>query len=704
MNTSPGHRRYSLRRLSVWISVAAALALSVVLGVVATVTHSASELAQRGGADVATMRMETLRAVGNLERLIAIGDQFQSETDPARWRSQGVVMQAMVLHPSLSALNASRTVDVNALFGDLSEMLDLREQELDGSLSREALDRLADRRLAVWNVQRRYLKALADDTAATLVQEISQASAEISRGARIVLLFSILGALITVVSVTVLIVLMRRKLLTPLMKISDYLVGMRRGTETDSVLPQVDSQELGLVVDAVGQLANAQRALEHAALYDPLTGLSNRYGLEARLAQAVTHARRQGTQLAVMFIDLDRFKSVNDALGHSVGDRLLRTLAERFGHCLRESDLVARLGGDEFVVVACDLLQASDAAQLAQKLLSVASQPIYCEGRELRLSASIGVCLFPGDGQDVETLMKHADIAMYQAKAAGRANFEFFDRAMNEAVSQRLQIETDIRLALERHEFRLFFQPQMDAAGQSVRAAEALIRWQRADGQMVSPAQFIPIAEESELIGLIGEWVLRTACEYLHEWRQAGLAPVRLAVNLSARQLRDPMLPQMVAGLLELHALDPQLLELEITESAAMSDPALTVSNLRALKALGVSLAIDDFGTGYSSLAYLKMFPIDRLKLDRTFVSDIDSDPNDASICAATVSLAHGLKLELVAEGVENAAQHGFLRELGCDLLQGYLFYRPLPAADFRALLNGRPASAHSDGRFEASA
>ncbi len=689
-------RRLSLRRLSLRLALAGALALLFGVAMVATVSLSAIRLAERGGQDTAAERMEGLRAVGNLERMIALGDQFQAESDPLRWRNVALTMQALALHPSLAAPGGG-VERMHDAFASATRLLEMREHELVVAQAPDAMARMAEQRSAFWQQERLLMQEAADDVAARLVSEISAASAEISRGARVVIAITLGGALAACALGAALVVLLRRHLLTPLVQLSDSLVDMRRGEDVSARLPQVHSQELGEVVDAVGRLAVAQHALEQATLYDPLTGLSNRYGLEARLQQAIGQARRQGRRMALVFVDLDRFKSVNDTFGHASGDDLLRIVADRFSGCLRDADLVARLGGDEFVIVLSELAHVADAAQVAQKLLAAAARPARVQGLEVRLSASIGICLFPDDGEDAGTLMKHADIAMYQAKGAGRAGFRFFEQAMNDAVTQRLRIESELRQAVERNEFRLYFQPQMDPQGERIVAAEALIRWQREDGALISPAAFIPIAEESELVSTIGEWVLQSACEHLADWGARGYGEIRLAVNLSARQLRDPALPVLVDRLLRRHGVEPARLELEMTESVAMQQPESTIRNLLALKDLGVSLAIDDFGTGYSSLAYLKLFPLDRLKLDRTFVSDIEHDPNDASICAATVGLAHSLRLELVAEGVETAAQHAFLRQLGCDLLQGYLFHRPMPAGAFVVLLEHQLA-APADG------
>lgn len=686
-------RRFSLRKLSLWVSVLTGIAMLVAMGLVTVVSESVIRLAERGGDDFAQMRIQELRAVGNLERLIALGDQLLAERDAARQRDVAITMQALVLQPSVMAMGKS-DLAVGRAFDVIARILATVDTITHSGLAADDPAAKHDRVTQLWNELRPGLEAAADGSAVAVVQAVSDSADEISRGARLVLWITVVGTLLAGIIGLVLIMLMRRQLLTPLVAISDYLVGLRKGVEQSLQLPVAHSQEVGEVIDAVHQLARAQRALEHAALNDPLTGLSNRYGLEARIEQSLSHARRSGLKLAVLFIDLDRFKAVNDSLGHASGDTLLCVIAERISGCLRDTDLVARLGGDEFVVVLSDLARADDAVPVAEKLLEAAMSPIVIGGLEIRTTASIGVCVFPDDGKDVGTLMKHADTAMYQAKAAGRANFKFFDIAMNEAVSRRLHLENALRRGLERNEFELYFQPQMDPSGKRVCAAEALVRWRRADGRLVAPMDFIPVAEESELICRIGEWVLGEACRCLGAWRTGGATGLRVAVNLSARQLRDSSLPLRVAELLALHSIPPGALELEITESVAMQDPDVAIRNLGALKRLGVSLAIDDFGTGYSSLAYLKLLPIDRLKLDRTFVRDLETDPDDASICAATVGLAHNLRLELIAEGVETHAQHVFLRNLGCDLLQGFHFHRPMNCAALSQLLDLEPPTA----------
>ncbi len=453
-------------------------------------------------------------------------------------------------------------------------------------------------------------------------------------------------------------------------------------------LPLPDGGFVTIYTD-VTEHKRAIKAVEELAHRDALTGLSNRYTLEARLDQALAEARRNGTKVALLFIDMDNFKSINDSLGHDIGDQYLKEIAGRLEGCVRDSDIVARLGGDEFVLALTELASPSLAAPLAASLLETLAEPTSLGGHTIVPSASVGISVFPDDGRDRGALMKHSDVAMYSAKKAGRNAYRFYDPAMTEAAEERLRFEGTMRQAIEREEYILHFQPKVEAASMRIVGVEALLRWQRPDGWLVPPMRFIPLAEETGLIEPIGTWVLRKACETLQAWRSDGATEISMAINLSARQLRSSAFVDQVADTLCETGLPPQLLELEVTESVAMEDAEMTVRQLRALKALGVRLSIDDFGTGYSSLAYLKLLPIDQLKLDRTFVKDIESDPNDAAICAATIGLAHSMGLAVVAEGVETQAQADYLTRLQCDTMQGYLFSRPLPAHQARAFVLG---------------
>jgi diguanylate cyclase (GGDEF)-like protein/PAS domain S-box-containing protein len=426
----------------------------------------------------------------------------------------------------------------------------------------------------------------------------------------------------------------------------------------------------------------AEERISHLAHHDALTGLFNRYNLENRLSQAKLAARREGERLAVLFIDMDRFKVINDTLGHPIGDRLLIEVAQRLLASVRESDIVARLGGDEFVVVITGLAVATDSAPVAEKILHTLGQPYAINGHLLHSTPSIGISLFPDDGNDAEALMKNADTAMYHAKEQGRNNVQYFTAAMNAAASERLELEHELRTALAGNQFEVHYQPQTCANDGHLCGVEALVRWRHPQRGMIPPLKFIPIAEETGLIEALGAWVLDEACRQLAAWHREGMNGVRMAVNLSAHQLRSTGLVDLVRKTLHTHALGDGDLELEITESVAMSDPERAIKQLQALRALGVQLAIDDFGTGYSSLAYLKRLPIQVLKLDREFVRDIETDANDAAISAATLALAHSLGLKVVAEGVETSAQRDFLVAHQCDVLQGFGIAKPMPGAE----------------------
>ncbi|WP_428624045.1 PAS-domain containing protein [Sedimenticola sp.] len=423
----------------------------------------------------------------------------------------------------------------------------------------------------------------------------------------------------------------------------------------------------------------AAEAIEKLAHEDALTGLANRYTLEARLDQSLADMQRHHKQLALIFIDMDNFKAINDSLGHAVGDEFLIEIAHRLRHCVRSNDIVSRPGGDEFVIAIMDLDESTTAAILASEILRALSQPLQLGVHQVVPAASLGISIFPDDGDDRITLMKNADIAMYSAKAAGRNRFRFFDAKMTQSAEERLKMEGALRQALENEELILHYQPQVCAKDGHIVGFEALVRWQKSDGELVPPMQFIPLAEDTGLIVPLGQWVLRSACQTLARWRENdSMQDLSISVNLSARQLKDEKFIDQVDEILSKTGLPPRLLELEITETIAMENPVATVETLLELKALGVELSIDDFGTGYSSLAYLKLLPIDRLKLDRAFVMDIETDPNDAAICTATIGLAHNLGLQVTAEGVESKAQSDYLSALDCDFMQGYYFSPPL--------------------------
>ncbi len=431
----------------------------------------------------------------------------------------------------------------------------------------------------------------------------------------------------------------------------------------------------------------AEDQLRFIATHDALTDLPNRTMFNERLRHALHQGTRYSRGIAVMFIDIDRFKVVNDSLGHSAGDRLLQDSAKRLSECLRESDTVARLGGDEFVVMVENFTAPKDAIAVAQKVLAGLARPFFLEGQEFLMSASIGISTFPEDGKDAETLLKNADIAMYRAKDQGRNNYQFYSAQMNKHTFERLAMESSLRRAIERNEFLLHYQPKLDLRTGAIAGVEALIRWKHPDWGMVSPAQFIPLAEETGLIVQIGEWVLKTACDQSRSWREQGIPPMRVAVNLSARQFSQKTLVSDVARTLVQSGLTPDCLELEITESLVMHNPEGAAETLHKLKAMGIALSIDDFGTGYSSLAYLKRFPIDCVKIDRSFIKDIPTEADDMAITKGVIALGHSLRLKVVAEGVETVEQQDFLRSNDCDEMQGYLFSKPLPAEEVTALL-----------------
>jgi diguanylate cyclase (GGDEF)-like protein/PAS domain S-box-containing protein len=427
--------------------------------------------------------------------------------------------------------------------------------------------------------------------------------------------------------------------------------------------------------------------LEFQANRDVLTGLANRNLLRDRLRQAIAYAERYGHPVWVMFVDLDRFKFVNDTLGHRAGDLLLNKVAERLLIAVRETDTAARLGGDEFALILPERSDERLSMTVVQRIMDTLSTPLVVEGHEFFVTCSIGVAAYPEDGADADTLIKHAEVAMYRAKEMGRNNFQFYTSAMNAAAIERLHIEGNLRSAIERNEFLLHYQPQVDLHTGRIFGMEALIRWKHPELGMVPPVRFIGLAEDTGLIVPIGKWVTRTACMQNKVWQEAGMGPLRVAVNFSPRQFYQEDMVQSVAAILEESGLDPKHLEIELTESLVMTDVDRATGIMRDLKALGVQLSIDDFGTGYSSLSYLKRFPIDVLKIDQSFVRDITIDPDDAAIVVSIISLAHSLRLKVIAEGVETYEQLAFLTDHGCDQMQGYYFSRPVPKEDFTHLL-----------------
>jgi diguanylate cyclase (GGDEF)-like protein len=429
-----------------------------------------------------------------------------------------------------------------------------------------------------------------------------------------------------------------------------------------------------------------QEQLDHLAQYDPLTGLPNRVLFNDRLRQATIAAGRHDRVVTVMFLDLDRFKTINDTLGHDAGDLVLMAVAERLTACIREGDTVARLGGDEYGIVLTDMAQAQDAVLVAQKLLDCFVEPFIVGERELFVTASIGITLYPNDEPRSEHLLKNADCALYRAKERGRNTYYIYTPDMHAEAVGRLTMETHLRRALERDEFRLHFQPQVDLRSGRLIGVEALVRWERPGDGLVAPSTFIAVAEDTGLIVPIGEWIMRAACEQVTAWHDAGFAPPRVSINVSPRQFRQKGFRDTVQAVLDCTRLSPGCLEIEITESL-MIEHIATTATFKDLHAMGISIAIDDFGMGYSSLGYLKRFPIDTIKIDRWFISQTGSDLDHSAIVSAIISLAHTLRLKVIAEGVETEAQAAFLRLQGCDGAQGYLFSHPRSAGELTAML-----------------
>lgn len=457
-----------------------------------------------------------------------------------------------------------------------------------------------------------------------------------------------------------------------------------------SAVPNIADDRFGhyvAVFTEITELKLSEERLNYLAHHDPLTGLPNRLLFQDRLEQGVLQAQRRKSMIAVMFLDLDRFKLINDTLGHPIGDELLVAVAERLRRCARETDTIARLGGDEFAVILSSLTREKDVEHVAQKIIQALSSVFCVGGHEVFVTTSIGITFYPGLNNDRSKLLEQADVAMYHAKKHGRNNYQYYTADMNAAAYERLMLETNLRRALEREEFRLYYQPQIDVQSGSVTGVEALIRWQSPELGLVSPGEFIPLLEETGLIVPVGEWVIATACRQMKEWLDAGYPAMTMAVNLSARQFHQADLVERIAQILQELSLPPELLELELTESMVMESVDSAVEILHKLKRMGVKVAIDDFGTGVSSLGYLKHFPIDTLKISHDFVLNLPRDSVDASIASAVINLARNMQLSSVAEGVENSEQMDFLSAQDCERLQGYLFSRPVPAENIAELL-----------------
>lgn len=441
-------------------------------------------------------------------------------------------------------------------------------------------------------------------------------------------------------------------------------------------------------VEDINERKNAEATIERLAYFDPLTDLPNRRMLQDRLEMALKRSRRQATGAALLYLDLDSFKHINDSLGHPAGDKLLREMASRFTQTLRDDDVVCRLGGDEFAVVLHDIRHDQDVVPITQKLLDIAAEPLQLEGREVAVTSSIGIALYPKDGTDAKLLGKHADIALYHAKAEGKNTFRFFSEELNNNLRDRVAMEHGLRHVLDRGELELHYQPKVSVANGQVTGVEALLRWNSPEFGLVSPMRFIPLAEETRQIIPIGDWVLRTACRQQLLWQQQGLQ-LDMAVNLSAVQFKSPTLVERIAALIDETGIQPENLELELTESALVDKPDDVVRVLEQLRSLGCGISIDDFGTGYSSLSYLKNFPVTILKIDRSFVRDLSHNSGDRTIAQSVVSLATNLDMKTVAEGVEEPEQLEILKQIGCTYIQGFIHSRPVPADQVPEVVRG---------------
>ncbi len=458
------------------------------------------------------------------------------------------------------------------------------------------------------------------------------------------------------------------------------LHAVKAGAQDYLVKGRIDSHVLVRVMRYAIERKRVDERLTYLAHYDILTGLPNRALFRDRMTRAFAHAQRYAHSIALMFLDLDHFKSINDTLGHDSGDQLLKTVARRLESCVRKNDTIARLGGDEFTIILEDVSNADDIASVAQKILDTMSRSFSLDGHEVFVTVSIGIAFYPTCGLDPITLIKNADTALYAAKEQGRSCFKFFNPQMHLMASERLSTVTALRHAVQRKEFVLHYQPLLEPRTQRIMAVEALLRWNHPEKGLVSPNQFIALLEETGLIISVGEWVLRAACVQSKLLEKDGLPPVRMNVNVSMRQFQQPDFVNRVATIIEETGANPSLLQIEVTESVLAENIPATTAKLRALSAIGIKTAIDDFGTGYCSLSYLKHLPIHGIKIDRTFIKDIETGTNDAAIANAIIALGHSLSMEVVAEGVETESQLAFLRGQGCDIVQGFFYSEPLPA------------------------
>ncbi len=466
------------------------------------------------------------------------------------------------------------------------------------------------------------------------------------------------------------------------------MYNIRRVRDKRNTLLRRYESQLGRLVER-----NAAKVALLAANYDSLTQLPNRTLFVERLSHALSRGRRDNSRVAVLFVDLDHFKKVNDTLGHTAGDKLLQEAARRLTACMRETDTVARFGGDEFTVILPDLQDAHNTKLVARKILECLAEPFVIDGAEIFVTGTLGITVFPDDGEDTETLLKNADTAMYKGKGEGRNTFRFFTAKMNAEALEYLELENALRHAIKHEQFILDYQPIIDLKTGRVTSAEALLRWNHPERGLVAPNEFVSLAEETGMIVPIGEWVLRTACEQMNVWRNVGLSSVHLSVNVSARQSRDAAFKDMIKGVLKETGADPKSITLEITESLFMEDEDNALTFLREFRDMGINLSLDDFGTGYSSVSYLKRFPVNILKIDRSFVVDIGKDTESRGLVEAIIAMAHSQNMKVIAEGAETEEQVEFLRSRQCDEVQGFYFSHPLPPEEFAAYIGAQAAA-----------
>lgn len=674
----------SLERMSAWMSGLFILVFLVCLALLLEMSRSVSRLAETRSVQSQALA-ENLQFFSNMERLIVLGDQMLSTAEHQQQLEHAVAVQALLFHPSVQ--QRLQLVDELPLIYQrityISSQLTLAQQ------AHEQADFFAYRRDALqhWAEVRHALKQLSADTSATLVSDVEQVSQGMTAVTRQLIVTAFAAVLIGLCASVTFYLFFRVKLYQPIMQVYRHLLCSKEGRSADAPLANANSQELAQVFEVVNHLLDARRSLEYISSYDPLTGLQNRRALMAALGRLVHTDSQRTQQAALLYLDLDNFKAINDVMDHSVGDIFLQHIARRISDELGESATRARIGGDEFIVLLPDIKSPESVKELAHRLQQVIARASAIGEFEVSVTATVGISLYPHDGVSSDTLIKHAEIAMYHGKSLGRGLIHFFDERMNQQVSAQLQLESDLYKACKNKEFELFYQPQVASDGMTIMGAEALLRWCKADGTKVLPPDLISQAEDNGYIHEIGAWVIDEACNTLKRWQQQGLE-LSLAVNISARQLEGHQVVDVVAQALARSKIDPQRLELEITESAAMQAPEATAVCLERLKKLGVKLAIDDFGTGYSSLAYLKLFPIDKIKLDRTFVRELPGNARDQAICAVSIGLANSLGLTIIAEGVENQAQLNYLAEQGYQQYQGYYFSRPVALEQFMQQLS----------------